>query len=315
MKKVFVIICALVITLAAQANGGGDNDFVAFSLKGKVQHKQKATDKGWTAVATKTQFYKGGIVKLNKGDELVLLHKNYKTVKLTKPGEYKIENLIKEAEKQPTDESTAYLQFIWKEFNKSHSDAESYHSDYMKTKGGVERSGCTRPIMLTPVYGEKEYGNNITLSWAEETGVATYTVVFFENELEDTKLLELDVVGTSLTLSAQTFWFRPGKTYFWVAYPKGKPNCARFSFSIVKEEEAQKFIAEVKAEYDATTKSALDAVKTASKLEEAGYMNEAGNYYKLAMETANHADEYKIIYSSWLARNGNFEEAKKWWVS
>jgi hypothetical protein len=315
MKKLFVIICALFVTLAAQANGGGDNEFVAFSLKGKVQHKQKATDKDWAAVATKTQFFKGGVVKLNKGDELVLLHKNYKTVKLTKPGEYKIENLVKEAEKQPTDEGTAYLQFIWKEFNKSHSDAESYHSDYMKTKGGVERSGCTFPLMLTPVYGEKKYGESVTLTWAADPNTSTYTVVFYENEYEDTKLLELDVNETSLTLSAVTFWFRAGKTYFWVAYPKGKPNCARFSFSIQKADEAQKFIDDVADAYIASPKTALDAVKAASTLEEAGYMNDAGNYYMQAMKTSGYADEYKIIYSSWLARAGYFEEAKKWWVS
>lgn len=314
MKKIILILVSLCFTLAVQANGG-ENEFVAFSLKGKVQFKNKAADKVWTTVATRTPFYKGGVVKIGKGEELVLLHKNYKTIKLTKAGEYKIDNLIKEAEKQPADESSAYLQFIWKEFNKKHKDAESYHSEYMQTKGGVDRSGCTRPLMISPAYGEKKHSENIILTWAQDSGTAIYTVVFFENENEDTKLLELDVNGTTLTLSAQTFWFRAGKTYYWVAYPKGKPNCALYSFSIVKKEEAEKFTAEVAAEFEKSAKTPLDAVKAATKLEEAGYMDEAGMYFLQAMTQANYADEYKIIYSSWLARAGNFEEARKWWVA
>lgn len=313
MKNLIIIFFAL-LTISLRANGG-DNEFVAFSLKGKVQYKNKAADKAWTAVATKTPFYKGAVVKIGKGEELVLLHKNYKTIKLIKAGEYKIDNLIKEAEKQPADESTAYLQFIWKEFNKKHKDAESYHSEYMQTKGGVERSGCTRPLMLTPVYGEKKHSENVTLTWAQDSGTTTYTVVFFDNENEDTKLLELDVKGTSLTLSAQTFWFRPGKTYYWVAYPKGKPNCARYTFSIIKDEEAQAFLSGIAKQLETYTVTALDYVKAASQLEEAGYMQEAGEYYKSAMVLSNYADEFKIIYSGWLARAGNFEEARKWWVA
>jgi hypothetical protein len=313
MKNLIVIFFAL-LSLSLSANGG-DNDFVAFSLKGKVQYKTKAGDKTWTAVATKTPFYKGAVIKIGKGEELVLLHKNYKTIKLTKAGEYKIDNLIKEAEKQPADESTAYLQFIWKEFNKKHKDAESYHSEYMQTKGGVERSGCTRPLMISPDYGEKKHSENITLTWAQDSTTTTYTVVFFENENEDTKLLELDVNGNSLSISAQTFWFRAGKTYYWVAYPKGKPNCARYTFSIVKQEEAERVTAEVAAEFEKSTKTPLDAVKAATKLEEAGYMDEAGAYFLQAMTLSNYAEEYKIIYSSWLARAGNFEEARKWWVA
>ncbi|MGV3597950.1 MAG: tetratricopeptide repeat protein [Bacteroidota bacterium] len=313
MKNLIIIFFAL-LSVSLRANGG-DNEFVAFSLKGKVQYKAKAGDKTWTAVATKTPFYKGAVVKIGKGEELVLLHKNYKTIKLIKTGEYKIDNLIKEAEKQPADESTAYLQFIWKEFNKKHKDAESYHSEYMQTKGGVERSGCTRPLMLSPVYGEKKHSENVTLIWEQDSGTTTYTVVFFENENEDTKLLELDVNGTSLTLSAQTFWFRPGKTYYWVAYPKGKPNCARYTFSIVKKEEAEKVVADVASTFEKSAKTPLDAVKAATILEEAGYMDEAGAYFLQAMTLSNYAEEYKIIYSSWLARAGNFEEARKWWVA
>jgi tetratricopeptide (TPR) repeat protein len=313
MKNLIIIFFAL-LSVSLRANGG-DNEFVAFSLKGKVQYKAKAGDKMWTAVATKTPFYKGAVVKIGKGEELVLLHKNYKTIKLIKTGEYKIDNLIKEAEKQPADESTAYLQFIWKEFNKKHKDAESYHSEYMQTKGGVERSGCTRPLMLSPVYDEKKHSENVTLIWVQDSGTTTYTVVFFENESEDTKLLELDVNGTSLTLSAQTFWFRPGKTYYWVAYPKGKPNCARYTFSIVKKEEAEKVVADVASTFEKSAKTPLDAVKAATTLEEAGYMDEAGAYFLQAMTLSNYAEEYKIIYSSWLARAGNFEEARKWWVA
>lgn len=313
MKKALTILLALLINLAAIAGGGDDNDFVAFSVKGKVQHKA-ANSKTWETVSAKTAFYKGGEVKLEKGAELVLLHKNYKTITLTQKGQHKIDKLIEEANKKPTDESTAYLQFIWKEFNKKHKNAESYHREYMQTKGGVDRSGCSRPLMLSPAYGEKLFSPQITLTWEKDSGTNTYTVVFYQDELEDLKLLELDVTGNSLTISAQTFWVRAGKTFYWVAYPKDKPNCARFSFSLIKEDEFNQLLVSAQAQYDKSEKTPVDAVKAGSMLEEAGLLQQAGQYYYKALEASNFAPEYKVLYSGWLARAGRFEEAQQWWV-
>lgn len=315
MKKIFILLSAIVFAIATQAQANGDdNEFVAFSVKGNVEHKA-ADGKTWEKVTTKTGFQKGGTIKLDKDAELVLLHKNYKTIKLTDKGHHKIDKLIIEVGKTPTDESTAYLQFIWKEFNKKHKNAESYHREYMQTKGGVDRSGCRRPLMLSPAYGEKLFAPDFTLTWEKDSGVNTYTVVFYQDELEDIKLLEFDVAGTSVTLSAQTFWVRPGKTFYWVAYPKGQPNCARFSFEIIKEEQFNKLLVDAQTQFDKSEKTALDAVKAGSMLEEAGLMQQAGIYYYKALELSEFASEYKVLYSGWLARAGRFEEAQKWWVS
>lgn len=311
MKKIAILLCIIAISLVAQAN---DNEFVAFSVKGKVEHKA-ADSKTWEIVTTKTAFYKGGTVKLEKGAELVLLHKDYKTIKLAEKGNHKIDKLILEVGKTPTDESTAYLQFIWKEFNKKHKNAESYHREYMQTKGGVDRSGCSRPLMLSPAYDEKLFSPDITLTWEKDSGVNTYTVVFYQDELEDLKLLELDVVGNSLTLSAQTFWFRPGKTFYWVAYPKGKSNCARFTFKIIREEEFNKLLVSAQTQFEKSEKTPLDAIKAGSMLEEAGLLQQAGQYYYKALELSEFANEYKVLYGGWLARAGRFEEAQQWWVS
>lgn len=315
MKRLIAVFLALFITVSAFA-ADGDNEFVAFSVKGKVQYKDKAADKTWKDVTSKTQFFKGNVIKLEKDAELVLVHKQNKTIKLTKTGEHKVDALSKEAEKKPADENAAYWQYIWKEFNKKYKDAESYHSDYMQTKGGVDRGeGCVKPIMITPVYDEKLYADSITFTWEKDaSGATVYTVVFFKDAFEDLKLLELDVSGQSLTISTKTFWFKPGANYYWVAYPKGSPNCARFPFTIVKQDDAQAFIKKIDDEYNASKQTPVDAVIAARKLEDAGYMQEAGTYFYQAVVTSELAVEYKLLYGAWLARAGRLEEAEKWWA-
>ncbi|HYG15112.1 MAG TPA: hypothetical protein VEC12_05105 [Bacteroidia bacterium] len=315
MKKLltcFIILCLAVSAIAAD----GDNEFVAFSLKGKVQYKDKGADKAWKDVSAKTQFFKGNVIKLEKDAELVLVHRLHKTVKLAKAGEHKVDALSKDTEKKPADENATYWQYIWKEFNKQSKDAESYHRDYMQTKGGVDRGdGCVKPIMMTPVYDEKLFADSITFTWEKDaSGATVYTVVFFKDEFEDLRLLELDVTGQSLTISTKTFWFKPGANYYWVAYPKGKPNCARFPFTIVKMDDAQAFIKKIDDEYNASKQTPADAVNAARKLEEAGYMQEAGIYFYQAVVLSELAVEYKLLYGAWLARAGRLEEAQKWWV-
>lgn len=312
MKKLTILLF-LLVSAAAITAAETENEFVIFSLKGKAQYKTTAKQKDWQAAATRTGFVKGSMLLVEKDGEVTLLYKKYKTMVLT-AGTYKIDNLVKEAEKAKPAESTTYLEFIWKEFNKKHKTADSYHKEYLQTKGGVDRSGCTRPLMLTPAYGEKVVGESLTLTWAQDSGTETYTVVFYQDEYENIKLLELDVTGNSLTLSAQTFWIREGKNYFWVAYPKGKPNCARFSFSIVKTEVANKYYAEIENIVDSIGLNPIKAIMAAKKMEDEGYMAMAGRYFEIALAISDNADEYRILYSGFLARAGRIKEANDFWM-
>lgn len=315
MKKLSLIFFFLAIALTQLLANGG-NDFVVFSVKGEATYKTNKS-KDWLPVATKTPLNKGDKIKLQKGAELILLYKEYKTLKLTDKGTYKIEKLVQKVAKKKGNESAAYLKFIWKEFNKVHKNPEDYHTDYMKTKGGVDRGGCTMPLMLSPAYGEKLFSPEITLVWDKDTAAKNneYTVVFYQNEMEDLKLMELNVVGNTLTLSAQTFWFNPGKKYYWVVYPKGKPNCARFSFELIKEGLFNTIMVEAQTAFKKSEKTALDAVKGASFLEDKGLVQQAGKYYYKALEISKFAEEYKVLYGGWLARAGKLDEAQKWWVN
>lgn len=310
MKKLSLILFALLISIGSFA---AENEFVVFSIKGKAEYKA-ANSKDWLPVTAKTALNQGDKIKLQNDAELVLLYKEYKTLKLDKKGSYKVSKLAEEAAKKKADESTAYLKFIWKEFNKKHKSPEEYHTSYMKTKGGVDRGGCTIPLMLSPAYGEKVFSPSITLTWEKDSATNQYTVVFYQDELEDIKLLEVDITGTSLTLSAQTFWFKPGKEYYWVVYPKGTPNCARYSFSLIKEEAFNKLLVEAQTQFEQSEKTELDAIKTGSWLEENGLLQQAGQYYYKALEMSKFSEEYKILYSGWLIRAGQLDEAKKWWI-
>lgn len=313
MKKLSLLFFAFIFSLAAIA---AENEFVVFSVKGKALYKTNES-KDWKTVTAKMPFNKGSKLKITEGAEVVLLYKEYKTIKINKKGTYKADKLIAKAQKAKVDESTAYLKFIWKEFNKKHKNPSDYHTAYMKTKGGVDRGGCTMPLMLSPAYGEKIFSPSITLVWDKDTAAKDnqYTVVFFQDELEDIKLLEMDVVGNSLSLSSQTFWFKPGKKYYWVVYAKGTPNCARYSFELIKEVAFNNLLVEAQTMFEKSEKKPLDAIKAGSWLEANGLMQQAGKYYYKALEISKFAEEYKILYSGWLARAGKLDEAKKWWVN
>ncbi len=312
MKKLSLLLFTIIFSLAATA---AQNQFVVFSISGKAEYKTSGS-KNWQRVKARTPLNKGDKLKLDNGAELILLYKEYKTLKLKKKGRYKIDKLIAQVKKTKASESTAYLKFIWKEFNKKHKNAKDYHTDYMKTKGGVDRGGCTMPIMLSPAYGEKVFSPSITLVWDKDTAAKNneYTVVLYQDEREDTKLLELLVVGNSLTLSAQTFWINRGKKYFWAAYPKGIDNCARFSFELIKEIAFNNLLVEAQTMFKKSEQTPFDAIKAGSWLEVNGLMQQAGKYYYKALEISKFSQEYKILYSGWLARAGKLDEAKKWWV-
>lgn len=200
--------------------------------------------------------------------------------------------------------------FISKQLDKKDVDIQLYAQDYLRQKGGVYRSGCTYPLMLSPGYMTKTGLGDISLSWASVPYDSVYVVEIYEGLDYDEAaalLYKREVQGLNILVSTAEIMVSStegGQGFNWVVYPASdRPNCARYYFRVMGDQEQKEVedeLAEVVAKVQEEDQKLL--VK-AGFYEEREMLLEAKQAYEALL--AEYKDQANSeLYQLFMARNG-----------
>jgi hypothetical protein len=310
MRTLLLIVVSIFLVIPAKAQ---DADFRIFYFKGTSEIFTAAKPKTPVAIsAIGGALSKGDKVKLYAGAELVLIHKSGASVKLNVAKTYQVSELLSSLSSNP-DKSvvSAYLSYVWEELNSEHSDLDEYSRSHMRDKGVVNR-GCRQPIMVNPPFGSAIDSGEIRFDW-EPAAAGRYEFVLYNTDDGGPELLKIYTEKVDLTISAASFFLKPGSTYFWTVYPEGDPNCARFSFRVMPSDEQSQMelqLTELKA--GLTLSEDMNQIILASFYEKYNLYDEAGACYVKAIKLAPDNSGFSNMYALFLARTGKAAEAKKY---
>lgn len=205
-----------------------------------------------------------------------------------------------------------YFVYFWRNLTHHNETLDSYAQDYMKTKGVVSR-GCAIPLMLTPDYGAALASDtSLTFIWQRAPSVQRYTMAIYDGENPKANTLyTTDTADTTLVFTLDKPFIEKDVTYYWSVFPVGDPNCARYTFTLVKsaalhELEAKMTTLETKLRGSA----ALTAFVKATLYEGNHFYSEAYRAYFQAHRLSPANPLFRDGFALFLARRGLTEQAK-----
>ncbi|MEZ0609420.1 hypothetical protein ACAW74_12930 [Fibrella sp. WM1] len=222
--------------------------------------------------------------------------------------------------RQPATDEVAramntYFATFWQALTNAAVEVEAYASDLVGRKGRRSRGdGCTTPLMLSPDYDAAIAGDSaIRFSWKRASQTALYTLAFYDNYDEKANLLyQIDVADTTLLVVPNKPFLERGVVYYWSVFPKGTPNCARYTFTLAKTEafrqvetEAAQLMAQLGSD------AALSAFLSAALYERNHFFPEAHRAYLQAHRLSPKNTLYRDGLALFLARRGLPEQASQ----
>ncbi len=199
--------------------------------------------------------------------------------------------------------------FISKQLDKKDVDIQLYAQDYLRQKGGVYRSGCTYPLMLSPGYMAKTGHRNISLSWASVPSDSVYVVEIYEGlDYNDAAALlyKREVQGLDMLVSTAELMSSAegGQGFNWVVYPASdRPNCARYYFWVMGDKEQKEVENELAQMITKVQEEDQKLLVKAGYYEEREMLLAAKEAYEALL--AGYKDQANNeLYQLFMARNG-----------
>ncbi|GAB2555025.1 tetratricopeptide repeat protein [Spirosoma areae] len=207
-----------------------------------------------------------------------------------------------------------YFRYLWYNLSHRHETIDSYAQGYMKRKGVVSRDGgCPPPLMRMPDYGAAIASDTaIRFTWKPEPGTTRYTVAVYDHFAASANTLyTTQTTDTTLNFTLDKPFLEKEVTYYWSAFPTEKPNCTRYTFTLVKAETYQQLDARIAALQPRFSSPAMAAFLKAALYEANHYYPEAYRSYFQAHRLAPANRLYRDGYALFLARRGLTTEANR----
>ena len=233
-----------------------------------------------------------------------------------RPGVARVSDLLSASATGGTNELASvmgdYFKNLWHNLTHKHETVDSYARGFMKTKGVVSR-GCAIPLMLTPDYGASLVSDtSLTFTWQRDPSVQRYTMAIYDGKDPKAKTLyTTDTADTTLVFTLDKPFIEKDVTYYWSVFPAGDPNCARYTFTLVKSDALRELEAKM-ADIDAQLRGsvALTAFVKAALYEGNHFYSEAYRAYFQAHRLSPTNPLFRDGFALFLARRGMTEQAK-----
>lgn len=253
-------------------------------------------------------IFPGTSVIVKSNSELILRDAKNRFCILRKSGSFSYADLqqyMQSQQKVGLLKSVAH--FITNQFLNKTKNIRSYAEEHLKQTGGVSRNGCTYPLMLQPGMGSMLSEGNLKFEWAIDSSAAEYELLVFNGMDEAGEpLMRYRTTCSTSPKEVNTSLFSKESVdsiFSWVVYPKGVPNCARYTFQVVPAI-VEKSEAETIAANTSHIKSKTDQLlKRAALYEQKGLLKKAEETY-LELSHLRKKKIHKELYELFLARNG-----------
>lgn len=139
-------------------------DFIVFYLKGKAH---KNVNGKLLEIKRGDQIFSAENIHLSDKSELVLICRNYATIRLKAAGKYAIKNLLLQCRRDEKSLTAAYFKYVWSEFTHPHGAPEKSPKEYMKNTGAVVRGHAlfTFNVATDTIH---YYDGCLALRWQED---------------------------------------------------------------------------------------------------------------------------------------------------
>lgn len=140
--KILLLPLCCLFTMISQAQSP---QFLVYYVQGNVT---RAADQKQIQLKKGDKLLNGDVVNIATASQLVLIYKNYNSIKLDRPGRVKLANIAKQNTQAKPSFITAYLHFVWNELFEGKPDAEQQ----LQNIGAVSRGrGEKLPVRLDTI--------------------------------------------------------------------------------------------------------------------------------------------------------------------
>lgn len=289
MKQLFLLLL-LACSLLAQ---GTDVEFVVYFAEGRIA--KGANNKSLT-LKKGDYLYSRDILQLDEGAQVVLICKNYNTVKLGSKGRYSIKALAAQCSKTGTSFTGTYFHYIWDELTHIHGTPEKDPKRYMRNKGAVSR-GCGDVVTRLAVDTVHYYSGVLPISWS--SSIHSPFLRVYNDQFDGTLLWKEQLDSGSLRLDRAAAELKEEGDYYWQITNSQGRGCERNYLRIWKEEEYKTTVDKILQDV-LTTEPAETAYMKGYLLEEHHFLAEAYKYYQLAARLNPQHTIYKKAVSRFL---------------
>lgn len=280
-------LCITLLLLFSLPSFSQDIGFLVYYTKGGVTNAKRA------ALKKGDKLYSADRITVPQGAQVVLLCKNYNTLKLATKGSFAVKELMQTCTKTKPSFSSSYFQYVWDELTHPHGSPEKDPSQYMRNSGAVSRGCPVLELQLPidtlvyasgslPIYYKTSLQSPVFSVYAEADGGDALYSFPLEN-----KPVQIEQVKRQLQ--------KPG-LYYWQITSSDGEGCERSVLEVLSKTEmaakTKKLLKDVLLTTPAETAFAKGFV-----LEENHFFAEAFTYYKLAYQLNPKNEIYKTSYA------------------
>jgi hypothetical protein len=343
MKKYGLLLILFLLVLSAIDSSAAKYEFKIIGMKGSVKVKT-SKNKKWIKGKTAATLGKKDRIKLGKKSYCGLVHKNGKTIELTKSGVYKISSLMKKVKKKDSDVTKKFADYVSDEI--SETDDLFATGDYqsnMGSTGAVERAtdndkNTEGKIARTMGMDEGDFSglnetmtflnsfdsdklkirlprtsylldDEVQLSWYAREGVKMYHIEVFD---ANSKIILKDSTDKLfMNVNLKKIGMKESQCYYWHIWIDGEASniSCIYLMADTQKKKIEKMVKDIKKDY--SDRQATRYLILAQLYEDENIQNRAEEAYRKALEIAPNTEGYKRLYAKYLLKLGLLEEAKE----
>lgn len=271
--KTLLLVALLIISCFVQ---GQNIEFVVYHAKGKVMKKSSKAG----PVKKGDRLFAADVLQVPDNAELVLICKNYNTVKVKGKGNHAVRSLLRQCQQEQATFTSSYFHYIWDELTHVHGSPEKDPKKYMRNTGAVSR-GCPFVQINLPVDTIHYYSGQLPVFW--KATYATPYISIYDDALEGALLVkEIMGKGPMQVESVANKLKREG-VYYWQITDADGSGCERHYLRIWNAGEYKEAVDRV-LQNAVGGGPAETAYMKAFLLEEQHFLAEAFSYYQLAAQ-------------------------------
>lgn len=303
MRKVLLI--AIICLFAVPAQSFSQN-FVFKVLANKGQNVMRESGDGadWQPIRTGTSLPAGSTIQVKEGAYLGLIHSSGKTQEITKPGDYKVDDLAQALNANNGGVAAKYADFVLTKMTESDEDINSNHRQYLNVTGAVERAVDDGLKLMLPT-SSKLFRSEAFIRWAEGEEEERYLITF--QNMFDSVLMEAEIEDSSLKLDFDNEAFRDEFFVKVQVQVVGNEDLRSKEYGIerLSEGKLQALNSEVaNIQADGSEESPLTHLVLAGFFEENQLYLDALTSYEMAIKLAPDVDSFRLLYEDFLVRTG-----------
>jgi len=264
-------------------------DFVVYYAQGNVK-KMNMPEKG--ALKKWAKLYSKDMVSLGSHSQLILICKNFHTIKLDRPDTVRMKALLSRCTENKSSFIVSYFHFIWDELFDKKPDPQAY----LHNIGAVSRSsGADRMYLFIDTINYLSGDLKIKFNASADS----LTLKAFDNPIHSKSLVTMNIPSDNFHIDSLASRLKAPGVYYWNVSGLQPPRKSR-CYLKVWQKKAYADIVDSLLKTVVKTDPAETAYMAGFVLEKNAFLYEAAKQYRLANKLEPGNKIYRSAYSRFL---------------